>query len=125
MIASPQCRFRFARQDHCSSATTFGLNFRMRRYSFPNQPAAKRHSGKWAWKSPFIWWQTPRPSPRGFECAEPTGSGRPLLPREHGRQKPEFGLHFRGIGNGVCDFLAKDFAIAPAKPVNGNLERPL
>ena len=33
MVASPQCRFRFARQDHCSSATTFGLNFRMRRDS--------------------------------------------------------------------------------------------
>ena len=32
MVASPQCRFRFARHDHCSSATTFGLNFRMRRH---------------------------------------------------------------------------------------------
>jgi hypothetical protein len=31
MVASPQCRFRFARQDHCSSATTFGLNFRIAR----------------------------------------------------------------------------------------------
>jgi hypothetical protein len=31
MVASPQCRFRFARQDHCSSAMTFGLNFRIAR----------------------------------------------------------------------------------------------
>ena len=30
---------------------------------------------------------------------EPTGGGRPLLPRQHGRQKPEFGLHFDGIGH--------------------------
>jgi hypothetical protein len=31
MVASPQYRFRFARQDNCSSATTFGLNFRIAR----------------------------------------------------------------------------------------------
>jgi hypothetical protein len=29
MAASPQCRFRFARQNHCSPGC--GLNFRMRR----------------------------------------------------------------------------------------------
>ncbi len=28
-VASSQCRFRFARQVHRSSATTFGLNFRV------------------------------------------------------------------------------------------------
>jgi hypothetical protein len=39
------------------------------------------------------------------------GSGRQLLPREHGRQKPEFGLHFGGIGHSIGDFLAKEFAI--------------
>jgi hypothetical protein len=32
MVASPQCRFRFARQDRCSSPAIFGLNFRMRRH---------------------------------------------------------------------------------------------
>jgi hypothetical protein len=48
-----------------------------------------------------------------------------LLPRQHGRQKPEFGLHFGGIGHSIGDFLAKEFAIPLAKPVNGYLERPL
>jgi DNA invertase Pin-like site-specific DNA recombinase len=38
-----------------------------------------------------------RPSPRGFECTEPTG-GRPLLPCQSGRQKPGFGLHLAAIG---------------------------
>src|ERR1035438_10004008 len=51
------------------------------------------------------------------------GGGRPLLPRQHGRQKPEFGLHFGGIGHSIGDFLAKEFAIPLAKPVNGHLER--
>ena len=46
-----------------------------------------------------------------------------LLSRQHGRQKPEFGLHFDGIGYSIGDFLAKEFAIALAKPVNGHLER--
>jgi len=46
-----------------------------------------------------------------------------LLPRKHGRQKPEFGLHFDGIGHSIGDFLAKEFAIPLAKPVNGHLER--
>jgi hypothetical protein len=30
-VRSPQCRFRFARQDHCSAAATSAANFRMRR----------------------------------------------------------------------------------------------
>jgi hypothetical protein len=53
------------------------------------------------------------------------GSGsRLLLSRQHGRQKPEFRLHFARIGDSVRDFLAKEFAIPLAKPVNGHLERP-
>ena len=31
VVASPQCRFRFARQNHCSAAATSGSNFRTRR----------------------------------------------------------------------------------------------
>jgi hypothetical protein len=31
MVASPQCRFRFARQNHCSAAATSGFNFRLAR----------------------------------------------------------------------------------------------
>ena len=31
MVASPQSRFRFARQNHCSAAATSAANFRMRR----------------------------------------------------------------------------------------------
>ncbi len=31
MVASPQCRFRFARQNHCSAAATSAANFRLRR----------------------------------------------------------------------------------------------
>ena len=48
MVASPQCRFRFARQNHCSAAATSAANFRMRLItvpirlerprSFPNRP---------------------------------------------------------------------------------------
>src|SRR5262245_47240870 len=44
-------------------------------------------------------------------------SGRPserdarLLPRQHGCQKPEFGLHFARIGHRIGDLLAKEFAI--------------
>lgn|ERR1019366_8548231 len=34
------------------------------------------------------------------------------------------GLHFGGIGHRIGDFLAKEFAIPLAKPVNGHLERP-
>lgn len=30
-VASPQCRFRFARQNHCDAAATSAANFRMRR----------------------------------------------------------------------------------------------
>ena len=56
---------------------------------------------------------------------EPTGGGRRLLPREHGRQIPEFGLYFRGIGDSIRDFLAKEVPIPLAKPVNGDLERSL
>jgi len=33
MVASPQCRFRFARQNHCSAAATSVANFRLRRDS--------------------------------------------------------------------------------------------
>jgi hypothetical protein len=32
MVASPQCRFRFARQNHCSAAATGAANFRIRRH---------------------------------------------------------------------------------------------
>ena len=48
-----------------------------------------------------------------------------LFSGQHGRQKPEFGLHFRGIGDSIGDFLAKEFAIPLAKPVNGHLQRSL
>jgi hypothetical protein len=48
-----------------------------------------------------------------------------LLPHEHGRQIPEFGFHFSGIGYSIRDFLAKELAIPLAKPVNGHLERSL
>ena len=50
-------------------------------------------------------------------------SARALPPRQRGRQKPEFGLHFGGVGDSVRDFLAKEFAIPLAKPVNRNFER--
>ena len=33
MVASPQCRFRFARQNYCSAAATSPANFRMPRSS--------------------------------------------------------------------------------------------
>ena len=33
MVASPQCRFRLARQNQCSAAATNVVNFRMRRHS--------------------------------------------------------------------------------------------
>jgi len=32
MVTSPQCRFRFARQNHCSAAATSAVNFRMARH---------------------------------------------------------------------------------------------
>ena len=48
---------------------------------------------------------------------------RPLLPRQYGRQKPEFGLHFRGICHGIGDFLTEEFAISLPQPVNRNFER--
>jgi hypothetical protein len=48
-------------------------------------------------------------------------SKRPAFPRQHGRQKPEFGLHFDGIGHSIGDFLAKEFEMPLAKPVNGHL----
>jgi hypothetical protein len=59
----------------------------------------------------------------GFQPHRP--ERRPLLLREHRRQIPEFGLHFRGIGHRIRDFLAKEVAIPLAEPVNGHLERPL
>jgi hypothetical protein len=37
MVASPQCRFRFARQNHCSAAATSAANFRMRRITGANR----------------------------------------------------------------------------------------
>ena len=46
-----------------------------------------------------------------------------LLPGQRGRQIPEFGLHFGGIGYNIGDLLSKEFAIPLAKPVNGHLER--
>src|SRR5262245_47279649 len=58
-------------------------------------------------------------------------SGRPserdarLLPRQHGCQKPEFGLHFVRIGHRIGDLLAKEFAIPLAQPMNGDFERAL
>ena len=52
-------------------------------------------------------------------------SQRLLLPREHGRQIPEFGFYFSRIGYGIRNFLAKKFAIPFAKPVNCHLERSL
>jgi hypothetical protein len=38
MFASPQCRFRFARQNRCSAAATSAVNFRMAR-----NPGADAH----------------------------------------------------------------------------------
>jgi hypothetical protein len=49
--------------------------------------------------------------------------GRLLLSRQHGRQKPEFGLYFDGIGYSIGDFLSQEVAIPLAKPVNGHLTR--
>ena len=43
--------------------------------------------------------------------------------RQHSRQKPEFGIHIRGVGYGIGDFLAKEFTIPLAKPVNRDFER--
>jgi hypothetical protein len=34
-------------------------------------------------------------------------------------------FHIGGIDHGIRDFLAKEFAIPLAKPVNGDLERSL
>jgi hypothetical protein len=48
-----------------------------------------------------------------------------LVSRQRGGQKPEFGLHFSGIGHSISDLLAKEFAIPLAKPVNRNFERTL
>ena len=59
----------------------------------------------------------------GFQPHRP--ERRPLPLREQRRQIPEFGLHVRRISHRVCDFLANEFAIALAKPVNGHLDRSL
>jgi hypothetical protein len=48
-----------------------------------------------------------------------------LFPHEHGRQMPELGFHIGGISHSIRNFLAKEFAIPLAKPVNRNLERSL
>jgi len=37
MVASPQCRFCFARQNHCSAAPACPANFRMRRDRGPDR----------------------------------------------------------------------------------------
>ena len=47
-----------------------------------------------------------------------------LLPRQHGRQKPELGLHFGRIGHCIGDSLAKEFAIPLAKPVEATFSAP-
>jgi hypothetical protein len=57
------------------------------------------------------------------EGGETNGHCRQLLPREHRRQKPEFGFHFCGIGDGIRDFLAKEVAIPLSQPVDGDVER--
>src|ERR1700676_2454928 len=54
-----------------------------------------------------------------LECGEPSV----LLPCQHIRQKPEFGLDFSGVGNSIRNCLAKEFAVSLAKPENGHLER--
>jgi hypothetical protein len=46
-----------------------------------------------------------------------------LFARRHGSQKPQFGLHFRGIGHSIRDLLAQEFAIPLAKSVNRHFER--
>jgi hypothetical protein len=48
-----------------------------------------------------------------------------LPPGKYGSQKAEFRIHFGGVGHSLRDFLAKEFAIPLAKPVNGDLERSL
>ena len=65
-----------------------------------------------------------------MRCVSKRGSGlmwlrgrMPLFFRQHRRQKSKFRFHFFGIGHGFGDFLAKEFAIAFAQPVNGYLER--
>ena len=61
-------------------------------------------------------------------AAKIRGSGRfwsvLLVARQRGSQKPEFGLHLCGIGHSIRDFLAKQFAVPLAKPVNRNFEAP-
>ena len=44
MVASPQCRFRFARQNHCSAAATNVVNFRMRLHSAKFAKVPERRS---------------------------------------------------------------------------------
>jgi hypothetical protein len=44
MVASPQCRFRFARRSHCSASATSAANFRMARH-----PAAIRTGTSTTW----------------------------------------------------------------------------
>ena len=48
-----------------------------------------------------------------------------LVACQHSSQKPELRLHFRGIGHRIRDFLAKEFAVPLAKPVNRDFERSL
>ena len=67
-----------------------------------------------------------RPVRRGYATSVTVGLAPiagPLLPRQHGRQKPEFGLHLGGIGHSIGDFLAKEVAISLPEPMNGYLER--
>jgi hypothetical protein len=42
MVASPQCRFRFARQSHCSAAATSAANFRIAQVYRPTLTIERR-----------------------------------------------------------------------------------
>jgi hypothetical protein len=66
----------------------------------------------------------PRRRQRGGAFLTSASHG-PLFPRQNGGQIPEFGFHFGGIGHRIRDFLAEEFAVPLAKPVNGHFERSL
>src|SRR5690349_11416453 len=70
-------------------------------------------------------WPKMRPRSEVQKRAAWAASIGQLFPREHGRQMPELGFHIGGIDHSIRDFLAKEFAIPLAKPVNGDLERSL
>src|SRR5712691_3003935 len=85
--------------------------------------ASKRFFSRVCISAPLSLWRLPGATTN--KDSEQESYSRPLLPRQHGRQKAEFGLHFGGIGHSVGDFLTKEFPIPLAKPVNGHLERSL